>query len=365
VLGKIGEPAVLPLIKALVTSLDPRIRIYSIKALGQTRDRRALRHLIDSLYDRSRAVRTYAAIALGKLGDEAAVVPLVQALDDRGYYVPYCAVGAIGKIRSETAVEPLLEALQNPDENVRAFAAEALGELGSEKAVPALNEALNDKRRNVREKATEALGKIASAQAVDPLVQSLQGKGGSEETVKSLASMGKVAVPALIRALKKPSEYNQPLVMDALAAISAESVIPLVDVLEYAGDDAVIVNACSVLGRLGDARAVKGLAGLLEHEAWEVRAAAVIALGSVKDRSAVKPLLEALADDDMDVRNVAVKALAERDREITVPLNKIRMEHEDSSARLAADTVLREIVRRDFDNDMSKWEEWYEKNKDK
>jgi len=70
-------------------------------------------------------VRYNAALALGKIG-KPAVEPLIAALKDKDSRVRYSAAWALGKIGDKRAVEPLIAALKDKDSTVRRDAAWAL-----------------------------------------------------------------------------------------------------------------------------------------------------------------------------------------------------------------------------------------------
>ena len=78
-LGKIGGPAVEPLIRALQDK-NSRVRIGAAWALGKTKDRRAVGPLIRHLEDKSNVVRAESAFALGEIGDKKAIKPLETIL---------------------------------------------------------------------------------------------------------------------------------------------------------------------------------------------------------------------------------------------------------------------------------------------
>ena len=91
--------------------------------------KRDAKGLIKTLgYKTDSGVRRTAALALGKIG-EPAVEPLIAALKDSDDCVRREATEALGKI-GEPAVEPLIAALKDSDDYVRREAAEALGKIG-------------------------------------------------------------------------------------------------------------------------------------------------------------------------------------------------------------------------------------------
>jgi hypothetical protein len=122
-LGRIGEPAIQPLVGALVRSQCPVAREHTALALARI-GAPAVDPLIPVLKDGRMGLRRAAASVLGEIGDERAVEALVGALTDSSSLVGTAAAEALGKIGDRRAVEPLTEAAGN--RGVRAHAEWAL-----------------------------------------------------------------------------------------------------------------------------------------------------------------------------------------------------------------------------------------------
>ena len=143
-------------------------RAHAATALGKSGDKRAFLPLTWALKDLDGGVRTFAARALGELKDERAVKFLVQRMRmDEHHPVQIEAIKSLVQIQGRKAAEPLLSVLEdlNIDERARAEAAEALGELREKRAAPALVEILKTSSENMylvlEGAAIEALGKIS------------------------------------------------------------------------------------------------------------------------------------------------------------------------------------------------------------
>lgn len=81
-------------------SLDFAQRMKAASALGDIRDKRAVKSLCKALLkDSDYSVRMIAAFALGRIGDERAIGPLIQALQDEDVDVRKAAKGAIEDIQ--------------------------------------------------------------------------------------------------------------------------------------------------------------------------------------------------------------------------------------------------------------------------
>lgn len=160
-LGKIGSPAVEPLIAVLEDkTASDLVRGRAAEALGATKDSRAVAPLLAALKDPDAFVRSRAAGALGGTRDARAVVPLSALLRDKDRDVRWRSVIALAEIKDARAVQPLITVLGDEDEQVRLRAAEGLGELGDKRAVEPLIGALQDQLPVVKKYAEEALKKI-------------------------------------------------------------------------------------------------------------------------------------------------------------------------------------------------------------
>jgi len=126
-LGEMGDAqAVAPLLQAL-NDKDSKIRIAAAGALGEIRDGRAVESLIHLLGHFK--LGEPAAMALGKIG-EPAVGPLILVLKHDNRIGPQeHASLALSRIMDVKAVEPLVRALQDKNDTVRKAAAEALGKI--------------------------------------------------------------------------------------------------------------------------------------------------------------------------------------------------------------------------------------------
>jgi len=104
-----------------------------------------------------------AAIALGKIGGPA-VKPLISAfksaLEGKNWNVEHLSEKALKGIEDQRAVELLIPALKDNEWKVREIVADLLGGLGDHRAVEALIDALVDKHPLVQSSVEQALRKI-------------------------------------------------------------------------------------------------------------------------------------------------------------------------------------------------------------
>ncbi len=148
------------------------MRIKAIWLLGRLGAKRAVYALLAAVGDTDANVRRATAQALGELRNKRAVRPLLAAMvDDDDGEVRVAAAQALGALGDKRASEPLMSVLGNPaeDPRVRGMAAEALADLGDRRAVPSLIVALSDPSPEVRFWAAFALGELGDPLALADL----------------------------------------------------------------------------------------------------------------------------------------------------------------------------------------------------
>lgn len=205
---------------------DENTRWKAAKALGESRDLRAVEPLIAALNDSSIYVRRRVEESLGILKDLRAIGPLVEALkkDPDGnaarilaeYGVPVVAPlilalkqpGPIDtpdqfypQVRKTLAgigapaVEPLIAALKDSD--IRNNAASILGMIKDSRAVLPLAAGLADPDFYYRREVAFALGEIKDPQAVAPLMTALLQEKSADILDALGQALGKIDVQAL------------------------------------------------------------------------------------------------------------------------------------------------------------------------
>ncbi len=300
-LAALGKPAVPPLINALLSKNDDRVRI--------------------------------AVTALGKIGDPQATEPLLALLAAPGRISPSLVTEALGEIGDRRALTPLIACLKEADMSTRLAALKALGSIGDNRAAKPVAEFLNDPDKGIRGAAAEALKKF-NWQPEDPRgkVQVALMLGDRDRLLK----MGKTAVPPLVAMLLDKDESTRLEAIGALGNLGSdaeEAVVPLCSRLTSESEKEVIA-VLKALGSIGDDRAAKPVAELLKHRDLNVRKAAAEALkrldwqpeqpqGKVQvalilgdgdtllkmGKTAVPPLVAILLDKDESTRFDAIGAL--------------------------------------------------------
>jgi HEAT repeat protein len=310
-LGRIGEPAVELLIRALK---DSEVPWEAARALGEIADPRAVQPLIDSFAQTHWMIRDAAVAALGRIG-EPSIAPLLSALQDPDRDVRRCAADALDRLDwkpredeagayywiaknqwmncveiGAPAVDPLIIVLSDPHPEVRRAAAATLGILGDEAALESLLAALRDDDGLVIAAAAEALGCLKDRRALEPLLDVLRNPHWQARAAAAEA-LGRIrlsaAVEPLLTALPDDSSHVREAIVEAL-------------------------------GYLGDHRAVEALIEALGHGDEDVHRAAAEALGRLGDRRAV-PVLQMVLDPDLRSRPARVPRRSSRPCGIPAP----------------------------------------------
>jgi len=210
ILGKIGEPAVVPLIDSLKSKSKDVVKLAS-RILGDIKDKRAVPPLIELLDKEDFNTRGYACESLGKIGDTTAFTQLSFCLKDSVEVVRKSAAVALGKIKDTRAIPCLIEGLSDPHFSVRMTSASALVETG-EPSVKPLIELLNNPQTGRMPTDTiavylviESLGKLKDKRAVNPLLIELESNDWTTRAfvVMALGEIGDKKAIKAIRNLKK------------------------------------------------------------------------------------------------------------------------------------------------------------------
>lgn len=168
----IGDIYGLNCIVAAMKDGNAEVRKWTVLALLEMSDPRAVEPLIAALNHENWEVRKESIKILLRIGDLRAVEPLIAALKDKDNTVRERSAMALGKIRDLRAVEPLIAVLNDEDETnrVRGFSAGALGSIRDPRAIESLIAALSDNTVESdayllqrQEMASQALMKITRA----------------------------------------------------------------------------------------------------------------------------------------------------------------------------------------------------------
>ncbi|MFC1713411.1 HEAT repeat domain-containing protein [Candidatus Poribacteria bacterium] len=286
-LGKIGDERAVEPIAALLDDEEPGVRFHVPVALDMIGGEKIIEPLHKALKNEMAKVRTAAANTLAKREDDTGIDILVELMGDNDSYVKTSATNAITKI-GEPAVLKLIEVLDTEAKNIPLPSTDYIGD-----KIGADNEYKNvlAKQTDLQVSAASILGSINDTRAVDPLLIAMKRKADADATEDEKGYAASIRAGAA----------------SALGVMGPAAVEPLIEMLSSPDqDEDARVSAASVLGTIGDKRAVDPLISALKDEKKGVRGSAAAALGVLGDRRAVPSLIESLKDVDAADRPAVV-----------------------------------------------------------
>jgi HEAT repeat protein len=169
--GNPGSSASIDDLAKQLASSDADTRLQAVKALGASKDNRAVEYLIKSLGDSDVRVQAKAVQSLGDLRATEATLVLVEYLLRRttDAHLKQPILVSLGEIGDMRAAQPLIEFLQrDTDVTTRGTAVFALGEIGAPESAHTLQHiAETDADETVRRLASEAARKVEGHRAVN------------------------------------------------------------------------------------------------------------------------------------------------------------------------------------------------------
>ncbi len=239
---------------------------------------------------------------------------------------------------NQAAFPQLRDALGDINPAIRASAAKTLGEFGDKNSATLLRELIHDKDEGVRLNAAEALallqdeaGLMIARKAVSSGVNPLDGYIKLLGLRKDLEYAGFIGM----RLLKNPDAKTRAMAAWALGEICTErALIPLED-------------------------------ALINDRDIEVKKAAALAIGKLHKESSFTKLAN-IGSDFPKVRKEVLIAIGQYPAEKSVPfLIAVMSQTFDADQKKVIRDALRKHTSRDFGDDMQKWKQWLNDNKDK
>lgn len=288
--------------------------------------------------------RAYAATRLGQSHDPRALELVLGALDREPARWEAELSGALRRAHAEIArrtalwfdLQPFAESLGacGPGRETRLLAAHAegnvavrvatslaMGSSGATRAADALVAALGDPDLLVRTAAATALGRLRLPQAIEPLMALTDARTEAVDVRAAAAAAlctccqahpDERALELLIRLLDEPIFPLTYHIMDALPALGEPSVPALIGTLrDETRGRGTRARAATVLGTIGDPRAIGPLLAVLADWRNPVCQVAGAALATLHAATAVPQLIDLLRlwdDPDRDRHFTAVEA---------------------------------------------------------
>ena len=265
---------------------DPNLRIQAALILGERRDPRGIRPLMERLSDPDVNVQFHVIEALGRLNAAEACEALVAIAERGDFFLAFPALQALRTV-GDSSIAPRLVPLL-ADEMLRAPVIDVLGDLGDEDVAMPLVQLLNE-----------------SDAPADVIADALAGLHDRYE--RGYAAGEHIA--GLVRRGITPGGTRR--ILDAVHRVAADRLPGLAKVLGWLDGDAVQRSLARLLGH--DAVRSQIVEALVRHgagvvsllverlrvEDLETRQAAAVALGRIGDRRATTALVEVLRDPEM------------------------------------------------------------------
>lgn len=225
------------------------------------------------------AIRAAAAHVIGRLGITAAGDALVTAINDSNEHVRYAAMRALGDTRETRAVQALADQLMYYGKGEGAWSAlHALATIADPSSVPLFKAHLGDKDESIRRAAMEGLARTKDTSEVSAL--EVAAGTDHSESVRAAAAfalqmIGRNYVPRLVESMD--SGKMVPQVAGYLVEIGP-SVVSLLLSHRHDQDPGIRGNVAQVLGAIGGDAAMRALQPLLEDRDKSVVDAATRAM---------------------------------------------------------------------------------------
>jgi len=326
-IAKIEGDIITPLAELLKVP-DADLRGYTVLALGEQPDRRAIQFIIQALNDEDTNVRYNAIEALGKINATEAIEALADVAESRDFFLAFPALDALKHIGDPSVTPRIVTLLE--DELLRDPAIELLGKMGDETAVQPLAallmrtdaptvliaQAITAIYKRYEELYNEGrqIAEIANHTINTPMQNLLSVLNNAQgDELESLAQMLgwllddtriEYALTQLLGKPTAPKEVLKTLIHHGTRL--GEFLIEQLDAQEIETRQ----TAISALGRIGDKRAVPALTRLLTEDDEELLLISVAhALTTIGDASAYKALLNQLGHPNPAVRQSVIAAL--------------------------------------------------------
>ncbi len=374
-LGRIGDPATVPVVLEFALDPSPQVRSEALNAAAllldpDKPDGRVVEPLVAALRDPRLATTERAQIAtlLGRTGAARAASPLISLASAKDRALRLAAIDALGVFggassdaaTSDARDDVLVPLLSDVDSGLRLHAALALSRAGGAKARDGLFAKLATSEETDRAAVLTALGgvlsRVPTAEAIKRLDHELELSAGADRDAL-LVAMARAkspdAMPALARAAKSEFAEDRRAIATLLPARSVAESAPLAAALVADADASVRAQAAWSLGSIGDAssaptllklaqsgdmdssidataaiariaarahdkdHAAQWLCPLLDHAHPYVRANALtgLALSSARCQDGAKERRMLLFDDADVVRSAASRAVGRTDPE--------------------------------------------------
>jgi HEAT repeat protein len=346
---KLGVEAAPALIEALQIKDQGLLPLYQriLSRMGFT----ATPALTHSLANDHPLIRGRVAEVLAQIKDPKSVPALMQALGGEFYTVRSRAALALGAIGADEAVQPLVELLKDNEAEVRIAAVTALGQFNLSETFDNMADLLlEDLEIEVRVAAAKALGATKHPQAIPYLMLALRDpfwwyerEQAAGELLKALENLGTMMIDPLLEALNDTEGTIRKYAATLLGHIGDPRAIEPLGMALYDMHFEVGQAAAEALAKFGPV-GLKRLAEALHHPETWLRQHAIYGLTLSSDKRVVPVILEMLNDPEREVQKQAIQSLGQLGDDRALPaLQVIAINRADKElytlAKIAIETI--------------------------
>jgi cyclophilin family peptidyl-prolyl cis-trans isomerase/HEAT repeat protein len=326
VLGRIGDPAGVPLLERLLGDSDSDVVKSAIFSLGLIGDESCIEPLRRALSQPGTEHKIRALEALGATGQRRTAAEIGSYLTNFNASLRATAALALTTLRDSTAAELCATTIFDPDPRVLSAVVYTMGRLGYTVYEDRIIELLGSDDASMRMKAAEALGRLKSKKAIDELY-ALTGDGNRMIALKATEALARIGEKKCARALEEllsaPDTYIKVIALDGLTAMGRKQAFEAVVPLLRSESQMIRSSALAAAGATGAKNAREYLLAAYREGTPLDRMAAVNALGAVGDRQDLALLTTALSSGaDPLVREGAAAGLGawRNEKELFEPL---------------------------------------------
>lgn len=316
-LKEVDSDEVVPLFEDGLSDGSGPVRMLAVEGLGRSEAGRKSAKLRTALDDQAGLVKARVVKVLGRSGDPS-VLPLVEAAaKDELNTVRIAAYGSLIRLGRKEAWTQLKQAADAPNPEDRAEAIRMIADLHDPRGAEVMTDLLTYQQPSVRGAAVRGLGHLGRIETRAKIELLLQDPipAVRESAVSSLADMGaSESVPALTQMLKDGNFTVRASAVAALLQLGQpfDVVAPTVRSLMQQNDTGARASAAHALGKATKANrngAISFLESLMADPLPGPKIVALRSLGHIGDRDLLPTLKAALHDQNDAVRTTAGGAL--------------------------------------------------------
>lgn len=302
-----------PLFSRHLASDDPLVVTAAAGAAARFGDVRDLDRLVELMGSVDSRISRTASLSLAEMGGRfpEAVAEKMRALDIAGPCgIHICRVLEV--VGGTEDVGRLAAAMTSPSPQLRRAVIVTLAAIARENALDKISLALTDEDTGVRMAAASALARVGPA-ASETIVSALRTAESPVKgaLIRALGKVGHPEAPGILRGLLRGPADEAITALEAAGQLELDPGQILEEILGHP-DGEVVKQALSVLS---ESVPNERLARLLEHQAWDVRLAAVEGLETrALDEGLENALRSRLAREDDDLVREAMRRLLGRTR---------------------------------------------------